>query len=430
MNGESQNKGGTNLQHKCFVIMPFKDEFRSIYENIIKPALKLAGFISIRSDEKLTPGEIMDDVRSDIHSSDCLIALITEDNPNVFYELGMAHALGKPVILVAKKKDKFPFDIRNWRRIEYDNESEISDDLYNTLKTLKNEIIKPEISMEPEVQDLQLGDIAISSGVINRDQLDECLKYFKDSQDKKSMSDIMLEHNYVNKEKLEMLKKFQLWINSQLKFYAETQSDETWIQDLTRMIKIIDWRDRSAGEKPIKQRYFPILYKKIDIYDEAVYTDWIIYRKFKSGENTARSSGIVQLHEIKTEYFNCYMSPNSIHMYRKMGGNNLDYTIELKEKTMKQNIPVLFRQFSYFNGFQKSEYHDNNEAGIEIKDRVEHLILHLDLSSLKNEPKTVKGEIYIKNEKEDLEIKGEKDTYYVEVVDPPKNSIVVINWRT
>lgn len=79
--------------------------------------------IVYRADEGLGTGLILNDIISAIKNSALVIADITPDNPNVFYEVGFAHALNKPTILLNEKKqrEKLPFDISGFRTIFYDN---------------------------------------------------------------------------------------------------------------------------------------------------------------------------------------------------------------------------------------------------------------------------------------------------------------------
>jgi nucleoside 2-deoxyribosyltransferase len=62
----------------------------------------------------------MDQIWRGIHSADVLVAELTSKNPNVFYELGLAHALEKPVVLVSSNQEDVPFDLRHIRVILYD----------------------------------------------------------------------------------------------------------------------------------------------------------------------------------------------------------------------------------------------------------------------------------------------------------------------
>jgi nucleoside 2-deoxyribosyltransferase len=79
------------------------------------------GLEVIRADEEYGPGLIVADVARQIVESKVVIAEITPANPNVYYEVGFAHALNKPTILIAEKPTKLPFDVAPHRVLFYEN---------------------------------------------------------------------------------------------------------------------------------------------------------------------------------------------------------------------------------------------------------------------------------------------------------------------
>lgn len=105
---------------KAFVIMPFDAEARPVYEDFIRPTLDGLGFDVSRADDLLNQQNILRDILSSIASADLLVADLTDSNSNVYYELGLAHALSKPVILLGQDIEEIPFDIRSYRLIIYD----------------------------------------------------------------------------------------------------------------------------------------------------------------------------------------------------------------------------------------------------------------------------------------------------------------------
>ncbi len=106
---------------RAFVAMPFHEPFNSMYREVIQPEGERAGLEVIRVDELTRPGIIFEDIRRQISESKVVIAEITDPNQNVFYELGYAHALNKPTILLARRGRDLPFDIRSYRVIFYDD---------------------------------------------------------------------------------------------------------------------------------------------------------------------------------------------------------------------------------------------------------------------------------------------------------------------
>lgn len=106
----------------CFVVMQFTDEFNVLYRDVIRPVCESHGYKVVRGDDFHTSGLIMEDVTRSIRSAALIIADVTPDNANVFYELGFAHAIGKPTILLSdKKRERLPFDISGFRTLFYDN---------------------------------------------------------------------------------------------------------------------------------------------------------------------------------------------------------------------------------------------------------------------------------------------------------------------
>ena len=105
----------------CFVMMPFAPPLGNHYSAIFEPGIKKAGLKPIRADDEIfATGKIIDQIWRGINSAKVLVAELTKRNPNVFYELGLAHALKKPVVLISSNEDDVPFDVRHIRVIYYD----------------------------------------------------------------------------------------------------------------------------------------------------------------------------------------------------------------------------------------------------------------------------------------------------------------------
>lgn len=88
---------------------------------MILPTAKALDLKVIRIDEIAGPGIIFEDIKRQIAEAKIVVAEITAPNQNVFYELGYAHALNKPTILLAQRGKELPFDIRSYRVIFYDD---------------------------------------------------------------------------------------------------------------------------------------------------------------------------------------------------------------------------------------------------------------------------------------------------------------------
>jgi hypothetical protein len=103
----------------CFLVMPFSLEWSDEVYRILVGACKAAGVQAMRGDDLFTPTDILDDIWQAINAADFVIADITGRNPNVLYELGLAHALAKPVLILSRNAQDIPIDLSTRRVILY-----------------------------------------------------------------------------------------------------------------------------------------------------------------------------------------------------------------------------------------------------------------------------------------------------------------------
>ncbi len=127
---------------RVFVAMQFSEPFDTFYEHVIRPVAQEQefGFDVVRIDEKAGPGIIFQEIKNEIEDASMVVAEITAPNENVFYELGYAHALNKPTILLAQRGKQLPFDIRSYRVIFYDDtiggKNAVEDQLRNHFRAI------------------------------------------------------------------------------------------------------------------------------------------------------------------------------------------------------------------------------------------------------------------------------------------------------
>lgn len=127
----------------CFVIMPFGGHFDNYYAEIYAPAIEASGLTSERSDNLFRPGSIVEDIWQFTKEAKIILADLSQMNPNVFYELGLAHAITKPVILVVENIEHVPFDLRNLRVHIYDkNDSNWGEKLKGKIQNSIAEILE------------------------------------------------------------------------------------------------------------------------------------------------------------------------------------------------------------------------------------------------------------------------------------------------
>ena len=114
---------------KCAVLMPFTEPWSDrIYGRFLQTFIQEAGFSPVRADD-LFGRDVMEDIWSMILTSEVVVADITGRNANVFYELGIAHTLGKPVILITQSTSDIPFDLNRYRHVIYTDDADGYDKL-------------------------------------------------------------------------------------------------------------------------------------------------------------------------------------------------------------------------------------------------------------------------------------------------------------
>jgi hypothetical protein len=110
-------------QRAVAVMMPFNPAFAEVYETIQEIARSL-NLQCNRADDIWKHDAIIQDIVSLISGSAVVICDCTGRNPNVFYEAGIAHSLGREVILITQSESDVPFNLRHLRYVQYLNNSE------------------------------------------------------------------------------------------------------------------------------------------------------------------------------------------------------------------------------------------------------------------------------------------------------------------
>lgn len=112
----------------CFVIQPFNSLYDKRFDSLYKPAIEAAGMTPYRVDQDASATVLVEAIETNIKRASVCLADISEDNPNVWYELGFAYAAGRPVVMVCsdereKKGRQYPFDIRHRAIVNYKTEA-------------------------------------------------------------------------------------------------------------------------------------------------------------------------------------------------------------------------------------------------------------------------------------------------------------------
>lgn len=125
----------------CFVMMPFSDAFMAIYR-LIQRCCNEQGLDCRRADEDALPGQITSKIYESVSDAGIIIADMTGRNANVFYELGLAHAVSDKVILLTQSTTDVPFDLRDFIHIEYENTFQGAEKLASELSKALTAILR------------------------------------------------------------------------------------------------------------------------------------------------------------------------------------------------------------------------------------------------------------------------------------------------
>jgi DNA-binding PadR family transcriptional regulator len=128
-----ENKSESSVSDQVFIAMYFADEMSPAWEDGIKPAIEDSGYKPYRIDMDPHIGQIDSKIITEIRNSKFMIADVTKERPNVYFEAGFAKGFGLPVIWCAKKESKLHFDTRQFRHIMWNTPKELRTELYNLI---------------------------------------------------------------------------------------------------------------------------------------------------------------------------------------------------------------------------------------------------------------------------------------------------------
>lgn len=122
---------------QVFVIMKFKDKvLDSAYDGVIKPIIKKFQYKPLRIDEIQDSGKINEQILEEIGRSEVILADLTGERPNCYYEAGFAHAIGKEMIFTIRKGTPIHFDLYTYRFIEWETEEDLRKKLNERFKAI------------------------------------------------------------------------------------------------------------------------------------------------------------------------------------------------------------------------------------------------------------------------------------------------------
>lgn len=176
-------------KRKCFVLMPFAEKYREVYEQIYKAVCSDNNVECWRVDEVARPGSITKDIVDGIIDADIVIADLSSQNPNVFYELGIAHSVGNKTIMTCQNIDDVPFDIGNYRVILYEQTISGSKELIKKLDKSIKELLKSLDQTNNPVQEVLSNRAAVGRRrrvplfkLVNPKSLNTSLREFLDKE--------------------------------------------------------------------------------------------------------------------------------------------------------------------------------------------------------------------------------------------------------
>ncbi len=146
----------------AFVMMPFDETIDWMFEQIYRPVLEGIGYEAIRADTRLNQQAIMKDVVLGIQSASLIVADLTGLNANVMYEVGLAHGVNQPVILLTQDISEVPFDLRSYRLIRYGTDFREMNGTRDDLSKVAAAHLRGEISFSNP-----MSDFGMRSGTTN-----------------------------------------------------------------------------------------------------------------------------------------------------------------------------------------------------------------------------------------------------------------------
>jgi len=133
----------TPLEKQVFVIMKFNDKaLDSAYEGVIKKIAKSYKYRAFSINEIQDSGKINEQILEEISKSEIVLADLTGERPNCYYEAGFAHAIGREIIFTIKKGTPIHFDLNNYRFIEWETENELRIELNKRFKAISKKKIR------------------------------------------------------------------------------------------------------------------------------------------------------------------------------------------------------------------------------------------------------------------------------------------------
>lgn len=237
---------------EIFVLMPFDKEFNDLYEFIKVVFEKNQLYKVFRADDLKNQQSILKDIVISINNCDLILADLTGFNPNVLYELGIAHGFNKNVILITQDIDEIPFDLRSYRVVQYSIH-------FSKIKEFERDL-------NNIIEELNTGNIKFGNPVSDYISIDEIEKKSEKRQLSNNEKELIIENDKEHKEEeLSMLDDLEVVQNAlpELTNIVNKFNDQTGImnRDISKYTKQIQnvMNDQSSGTYSHLRK----LYKKV-----------------------------------------------------------------------------------------------------------------------------------------------------------------------
>ena len=201
----------------CFIVTPIGEDGSEIRRatdgliaSVIRPVLEELDYEAKAAHEMTSPGSITDQVIQKVIEDDLVVANVTSLNPNVMYELALRHAVRKPLVIVAEKGTRLPFDITDQRTLFYENDMAGVNELKESLKEMcieaqeesnpSNPVYRV---MEHSIMQQVTADNETDSYIINRlDAIDRRISNIRHKEQPRRERERDRPHRYIAKIKL------------------------------------------------------------------------------------------------------------------------------------------------------------------------------------------------------------------------------------
>ena len=259
----------------CFVISPIGDygsDIRKrsdlIYEYIIRPVVKEFGYHLTRADYIKEPGIITSQIIDQIVESSLVIADLSDNNPNVFYELAIRHTIQKPYIQMIRSGQKIPFDINGLRTIHFDFDLKSADsakkELFEQINSIQNGKFNKNNPITSAVHQSNIQKMLASSEDINSDDFSKIVL-----ESVSELRSIVLDlkadfHNFKFSEEKPELNKNQ-FKNTLVDLEHQISKTHKRIDDVNFLIK----KDADKPDEkicPTEQYYYEIEHLETELY--------------------------------------------------------------------------------------------------------------------------------------------------------------------